>query len=257
MIRVTLDKAKLKNGVYFLSEIDNTFESIYLAVRENEKRVYLDEEVKLLPNPSSSNPHIEEWKLRRPTLKRFTNYIQRYNDKINLLDIGCGNGWFSANVASNSSIGIYALDVNKIELEQAARVFNFQNLYFIYGNIFDNIFEEHSFDIITMNSSVQYFNILEKLIERLFFFLKDEGEIHFLDSPIYNQSELVGAKERTVRYYISEGFPEMAKRYHHHTFEILKDFNYKILYDPKSVQNNLKKVLGFKDSPFPWIKIIK
>jgi len=255
MTEIILDKTKLKSGVYFLSEIDNIFESIYVAVREHEKRVYSDEEVKHLPNASNSNPHKEEWELRKHSLHRFINYIQKFNDKLNLLDVGSGNGWFSANVANSNLFNIYALDVNNFELEQAARVFNLKNIYFIYGNIFNNIFEEHSFDIITMNSSIQYFDDLDKLIKRLFYFLTDEGEIHILDSPIYNQNELVGAKERTARYFISKGFPEMAKHYHHHTFDKLKDFSYKIIYDPKALQNNLKKILGFKDSPFPWIRI--
>lgn len=256
MTGIILDKTKLKNGIYFLSDIDNTFESIYIAVRENEKRVYSDTEVKLLPITSSSNPHKEEWKLRKRSLHRFTNYIKKYNDKLNLLDIGSGNGGFSANIANRSPMNIYALDVNKIELEQAARVFNFKNIYFICGNIFDNIFEEHSYDIITLNSSIQYFDNLNTLIKRLFYFLTDEGEIHIIDSPVYNQNELADAKERTARYYISNGVPEMAKHYYH-TFDEMKDFNYQILYDPKAVQINLKKIFGFKDSPFPWIRIIK
>jgi ubiquinone/menaquinone biosynthesis C-methylase UbiE len=257
MTEIVLDKSKLKNGVYFLSEIDNSFETIYIALREHEKRVYSDEEVKHLPDTINSNPHKEEWKLRKHSLHRFTNYIQKFNDKLNLLDIGSGNGWFSSNVASNSLFNIYALDVNKSELEQAARVFNLNNIYFICGDIFDNIFVNHSFDIITLNSSIQYFNNLDRLIKRLFYFLKDNGEIHILDSPIYNQNELIGAKERTARYYISIGFPDMAKYYHHHSFEKLKVYNYKILYDPKSLQNDFKKIFGFKDSPFPWICVRK
>jgi hypothetical protein len=95
------------------------------------------------------------------------------------------------------------------------------------------------------------------LFKRLLYFLTDEGEIHIIDSPIYNQNELAGAKERTARYYISNAFPEMAKHYHHHTIDELKEFNYKILYDPIAVQNNLKKIFRFKDSPFPWIRITK
>jgi len=257
MNEIILNKTKLKSGIYFLSEIDNTFESIYIEVKENEKRVYSDKEVRLLPNTSSSNPHKEEWKMRRRSLQRFTNYIQKFNDKLNLLDIGSGNGWFSANIADKSSINVYALDINKFELEQAAHVFNFKNIYFIFGNIFDNIFAKHSFDIITLNSSIQYLDDLNKLIKRLFFYLKDNGEIHILDSPIYNQNELAGAKERTARYYISNGFPEMVKHYFHHTFDELKDFNYKIPYNPKAAYNNLKRIFGFKDSPFPWIIIKK
>ena len=254
---INLKKYRFENGIYIVSQIDKEFEDLYLKVREREKRVYSDKEVKLLPNTSSSNKHKEEWKLRKRSLHRFTNYIQKFNDELNLLDVGSGNGWFSANVANGSHINIYALDVNKFELEQAARVFNFKNIYFIYGNIFDNIFEEHSYDIITLNSSIQYFDDLDKLIKRLIYFLKDEGEIHILDSPIYNQNELAAAKDRTVRYYISNGFPEMAKHYHHHTFDEFKNFNYKILYDPKAVQNNLKKIFGLRNSPFPWISIKK
>ena len=257
MTEIMLDKSKLNNGVYFLSEINNHFESNYIALRKHEKRVYSDEEVKRLPDTSNSNPHKEEWKLRKRSLQRFTNYVHKYNDNLNLLDIGSGNGWFSANIADSSLFTTYALDINKLELEQAARVFKFENLYFIYGDIFDNIFENRSFDIITLNSSIQYFDNLDKLIKRLFYFLTDEGEIHILDSPIYSQNELIGAKERTARYYISIGLPEMAKHYYHHSFEKLKDFNYNILYDPKSLRNDFKKIFGFKDSPFPWICIRK
>ncbi|GMR25588.1 MAG: class I SAM-dependent methyltransferase [Ignavibacteria bacterium] len=257
MNEIILDKSKFKNGIYFLSETDSSFESIYIAIRENEKRVYSDKEVRLLPNTSSKNPHKEEWKMRKRLLQRFTNYMQKYSNKLNVLEIGSGNGWFSANIAKRSKVDIYALDINKFELEQAARVFNFKNIYFVYGNIFDNIFTKHSFDIITLNSSIQYFDDLNKLVKRLFYFLSDEGEIHILDSPIYKQDELASAKERTVRYYISIDFPDMTEYYYHHAFDELNEFNYKILYDPKSVQNNIKKILGFKESPFLWIKIVK
>ncbi len=254
---INLNKYRFENGIYIVSQIDKEFEYLYLKVREREKRIYSDLEVSKLPSISPGSPHFKEWKLRKHSLHRFTNYIQKYSDKLNLLDIGSGNGWFSANVANRSSINIYALDLNKFELEQAARVFNFKNIYFICGNIFDNIFEKQSYDIITLNSSIQYFDNFSTLIKRLFYFLTDEGEIHIIDSPIYNQNELAGAKERTARYYISNAFPEMAKHYHHHTIDELKEFNYKILYDPIAVQNNLKKIFGFKDSPFPWIRITK
>jgi len=254
---INLNKYRFENGIYIVSKFDKEFEKLYLKIRESEKRIYSDLEVSKLPSISPASQHFREWKLRKRSLYRFTNYIQKFNDKLNLLEVGSGNGWFSANIANSSSIDIYALDVNKFELEQAARVFNFKNIFFIYGNIFDNIFEKHSYDIITLNSSIQYFNDLNKLIKRLFYFLTDKGEIHILDSPIYNRNELADAKERTARYYISNGFPEMVKHYYHYTFDELKDFNYKILYDPKAVQNNLKKIFGFRHSPFPWIRITK
>jgi len=257
MSKVVLDKTKLKNGVFYLSKADDAFEIKYIELRKKEKRIYSDAEVKLLPNADGSYPHKDEWKLRKRSSERFVSYLKKYNNKTNLLDIGCGNGWFSANIAKNNSVDVYALDINKTELEQAARVFNYQNLKFIYGNIFENIFGQGSFDIITLNSSVQYFGELPKLIKRLFYYLVEEGEIHIMDSPFYNRNELAGAKERTARYYNSTGFPEMAKHYHHHTFDELNDFEYKILYDPKSSSVKLKKLFSIKDSPFPWIRIKK
>jgi hypothetical protein len=93
------------------------------------------------------------------------------------------------------------------------------------------------------------------MINRLFFSLKDKGEVHIIDSPVYNRNELTGAKERTARYYISIGFPKMTKYYFHHTFDELEEFNYKILYNPKTPSVELKKLIGKKDSPFPWIKV--
>lgn len=254
---VVLDKTKLRNGVYYLSEANRTFESNYISTRKKEDRIYSDEEVKLLPNASSSNPHKNEWKLRRKSMERFISHVQKFNDKLNLLDIGCGNGWFSANIAKQTPLNVYALDINKTELEQAAHVFKLNNLKFIYGNIFENIFDESVFDIITLNSSIQYFDNFNKLIKRLFLFLKEKGEIHIIDSPVYNRNELAGAKERTARYYISIDFPEMTKHYFHHTFDKLEEFNYNILYEPKSFLVKLKKLLGMNDSPFPWIRIAK
>jgi len=255
MNEVVLDKTKLRNDVYYLSEADNTFESDYIAVRKKENRIYSDEEVKLLPNTSNDNPHKNEWKLRSKSMGRFISYVQKPNDKLNLLDIGCGNGWFSANIARQTPLNVYALDINKTELEQAARVFELNNLKFICGNIFDNIFEESTFDIITLNSSIQYFDNLNTLIERLFFYLKDKGGIHIIDSPVYNLNELTGAKERTARHYISLGFPEMTKLYYHHVFEELEIFNYNILFKPKSILVRIKRFLGMNDSPFPWIRL--
>lgn len=254
---IILDKTKLRNGIYYLSDEDDKFELKYIKLRKKENRIYSDEEVELLPYASDKIPHKNEWKLRRKSMERFISYIQGFNNELKLLDIGCGNGWFSSNLAKNTMIEVYALDINKTELEQATRVFNTNNLKFIYGNIFENIFERSYFNIITLNSSVQYFSEFTTLINRLFYFLSDEGEIHIIDSPFYNQKELASARERSARYYNSTDFPEMAKHYHHHTFDELNIFDYKILYEPKSPAVKLMYIFGVKNSPFPWIRIIK
>ena len=254
---VNTENIKSVNGVYFLSEPEAAFESKYIELREKENRLYPDDEATLLPETVAGNPHGEEWKLRRCTFKRFLKYILKFNGNINLLDIGCGNGWFSAKVTEKKFINTYAVDINKYELEQAARVFSHSRLKFFYGNIFEDIFKERSFSLITLNSSIQYFPDLRTFINRLFYFLAHNGEIHILDSHIYKKDEIESAKERSASYYSSIGFPEMAKYYHHHSFEDLKDFHYSIMYNPGNIFIRIKKSSGIKDSPFPWIKIVK
>jgi len=230
---------------------------LYLKVRNKEKRIYSDAQVSNLPKVLPSNQHFKEWELRKITSDRFVSYLQKINGNINLLDIGCGNGWFSANMAQKKSINIYALDINRSELEQAARVFDYSNINFIYGNIFNNIFDENYFKLITLNSSLQYFEELETLVNRLFYYLKEDGEIHILDTPFYRSIELAGARERTNAYYKSLGFIEMSRHYFHHSYDEIEKFNYYVLFNPNSLMARIKKLVKIKVSPFPWIKIVK
>ena len=81
--------------------------------------------------------------------------------------------------------------------------------------------------------------------------LKPGGEIHIIDSHFYPLADLSEAKHRSVLYYESAGFPEMATYYFHHSLDDLQDFNYSILYDPK----NLFHKFSPTKNPFYWICI--
>jgi len=250
-----LEEYKTVEGVYILSERNNDFESFYLKVREKEKRIYTDEELKNLPLATKSNPHKSEWKLRAKSFIRFSNYLKKKKQSLDILDLGCGNGWFSGQLSKKFNHKFYCVDVNQIELEQASRVFNSHNLFFLYADIFTEIFQEKTFDLIVVNAAVQYFSNLKKLIKRLLSLIKIDGEIHIVDSPIYLTSEVENAKERTIDYYNSIGFPEMSNKYFHHSWNKLSEFNFKIIFNPTSFTNKLKQIIFIKDSPFPWIKI--
>ena len=252
-----LENVNIENGVCFLSDIDNTFDKIYLAVRKKENRFYADSEISILPTVSTANRYFKEWELRKIACERFIEYFQSIDHSKNTLDIGCGTGWFTALLANNCADEVYGIDINKFEIEQAARVFKLQNLYFIYGNLLDDIFHEKSFDIITLNASAQYFKDFNYLLNKLLSILTDNGEIHILDTPFYKSIELAGARERSVRYYRSLGYMEMAKYYFHHSYEKLEKFNSAILFNPNSFIVRIRKMFKKNDSPFPWIKIVK
>lgn len=251
-----LNQLKKVEGIYFDTTQSDTaeFETYYLDIRKSENRLLSDEEVTNLPILKNST-HTKEWEKRTSSAKRLAKYFSDLHSG-NVLDLGCGNGWFTSLLAKNNKHKVVGMDVNLTELKQAARVFQKPNLSFIYGDIFYSQFPENSFDYITINAVIQYFEDLVLLINRLFQLLKPGGEIHFIDSPFYKKEELAGAKQRTVEYYVSMEFPEMSKYYFHHSWSEISIFEPVVLYNGKS-KSKFYRLFQKSDMPFPWIKIIK
>lgn len=244
-------KKELTDGVNFLTEKNELFSSKYILVRELEGRVLSDAEVIKLPITDRTSANHKEWELRRKSTQRILDYLKNKNKPLNILDIGCGNGWFTNHLASIEKTLVHGLDINSVELEQAARIFKKDNLRFIYADFYEiPSFFKNNYDIITLNASIQYFDNLKELLTVLKSFLKPDGEIHIIDSPFYNESQLEAAKSRTKNYYKGLGKPEMSDYYFHHCFEDIQDFE--VLYKPK--KNILHKLISKKDSPFYWSK---
>ncbi|MBV1922888.1 MAG: class I SAM-dependent methyltransferase [Flavobacteriaceae bacterium] len=240
------------NDVLYFSEKKDNFSSNYLSVRVKEERILTDKEVELLPTTLKNNKNYTEWRLRKKSSKRFINYLANKKSSICVLDIGCGNGWFSNKIALLEHTIVDGIDVNQEELEQAARVFKKENLRFIYADLFESTSAfENKYDIVTLNASVQYFEDIEQLILVLKSFLKPQGEIHILDSPFYENSKIEAAKQRTKEYYKSLSAPEMSSFYYHHSKDTFKDAT--VLYSPK--KSILERLFTPKDIPFYWIKI--
>ena len=246
-----------ENGVYHLSQINKEFEDTYLKIRSKEKRIYSDQELSKLPFTSPSNQHHNEWRLRVKSFNRFQNYLLRKDGTLSILDLGSGNCWFSGQLSKSTYHQFICVDVNLKELEQGARIFSNSGIQFIYADIFDDRLSINYFDMIILNASVQYFPDLINLMKNLLNSLKTDGEIHIIDTPFYSQSEVKSARQRTIDYYKLLGFPEMSKKYFHHTYEDLSEFNYRILFNPQSLKVKFLKLFFRKDIPFPWILIKK
>jgi ubiquinone/menaquinone biosynthesis C-methylase UbiE len=232
-------------------------EKIYIEVRKKEQRLYADDAVKRFPAIDKKHILVNEWRIRADSYYRLEKYITDKNKELEILDLGCGNGWMSNRISSIEKTRVTGLDVNMEELEQASRVFNEKNnLQFIYGDVFDRGLNLPIFDLIICASSVQYFQDLSILIERLFEFLNDSGEIHIIDSPIYDEGNAVKAKERSTEYYKNTGVERMATFYHHHTIGELKNYSYKITGDNLLAKIKMKFNRN-KAGRFPWIIIYK
>ena len=232
------------------NNLDNTenFETLYLKIRKLENRVYTSEQVAKLPYLKGTTAHSKEWKLRAKSAKRFGEYLAKNSFK-SLLEIGCGNGWFS-NYCSTFVDFTVGTDVNTTELNQAISVFKKANLTFIEADIFEETDFEESFDVVVFNASIQYFPGFDLLIQRVKRFLKPNGEIHIIDSPFYEKEVLEEAKKRTISYYQKMNVPEMSELYFHHLLDDVADFDQ--LHVPH--QTKLNRLLKGKDSPFCWYR---
>jgi ubiquinone/menaquinone biosynthesis C-methylase UbiE len=251
-----LSRFVIRDGVYFLpgAKTDTVFEKKYICIRDKEKRLYTDNGVLGLPEIDENHPHYAEWLVRARTCKRLVDYLSSKKKPLHILEVGCGNGWLSAQLSKISNTEVYGVDINFTELEQAARVFeNRGNVHFIYADMCAGELLPMKFDVIVFAASMQYFKSLKAVVEVAMQHLNDNGEIHIIDTILYNAHETGEAKKRTQDYYASLGYPEMADHYFHHSKKELKAFHYKLMYNPDKLMNQLFR----PDDIFPWICIKK
>ena len=244
---LVLNSNKVKNDVHFLGKLKkSSFTQLYKGIRKKEGRILTDDQVKNLPKLSAHFLQ-NEWKLREESSARFVNHIKK-KGFLTILEIGCGNGWFShllANVNKNRVIG---QDINQFELEQAARCFGDENLSFINCTDFNSL-PNNSFDLIVFNASIHYFPTPNDLFQELAGKLTSKGEIHVMDSPIYKTNmSAESANKRTQEYYTAKGVPGLSSFYFHHC---QADFPIKKTYFRPS---RINKIIG-KKNPFQWIQI--
>jgi ubiquinone/menaquinone biosynthesis C-methylase UbiE len=231
--------------------LDN-FEEQYLSLRKKENRLYTDEQVKWLPEIEPSHRHFKEWQIRRNSCDKLIQHLSNQKKELNILEVGCGNGWLCSQLARIPGSNVAGIDINKTELDQAKRVFDhIENLEFFHGEITDENICGEKFDAIIFAASIQYFPSLTEILSIALQLLNPNGEIHILDSFFYKPSEVDLARKRTIDYYQSIEFSAMSKHYFHHCIDELKPFPYKIFHNPDHVINWLMR----NKNPFHWICI--
>ena len=233
-----------------LPAIKSDFEDLYLAVRKLERRVYTDDQLRMLPDIDPLHVHAAEWTLRKRSSERLTNYLRRKNRSLRILEVGCGNGWLSAKMADIPGADVIGLDINQAEVSQANKVFVKDNLEFVYDVFNEDTFPDFKFDVIVFAASLQYFPSVKSVMDLALSLLDENGEVHIMDTHFYKSEEIERANMRSRNYYNALGFPQMGEYYFHHAIEELSDMRYHILLNPNSIMRLLDK-----RGPFHWITI--
>lgn len=227
------------------------FEAMYVAVRDKEGRLYTDKQVKHLPHIDSGHQYYKEWKMRKHSAAQLTSFLAKQRRALNILEVGCGNGWLSARLAGIPKANVTGLDPNRVEIEQAARVFKKRNLKFINAPFGATSFAgDTKFDVIIFAASIQYFPSVKDVMSDAFDLLNPGGRVHVLDTHFYHTGEIEAATERSKAYFKSLGFPQMEQYYFHHPLKQLTRLKHKVMFNPSSFFNKI-----FKKSIFYWIKI--
>src|SRR6476646_1609343 len=230
--------------------VSENFEEKYILLRKKENRLYTDEQLEWLPDIEVSHPHYKEWEIRKSSGNKLIQHLSNKGTELNILDVGCGNGWLCRHLSKIPGSNIAGIDINKTELEQAKRVFDhIENLEFFYGGIDNERTRNEKFDAIIFAAAIQYFPSLDNIIASAFQLLHVDAEIHILDSHFYRSSELKMERSRSFDYYRSLQFAEMAEYYFHHCIDELERYNHKIFYNPDQFRNRFIK----NKNPFPWI----
>ena len=103
---------------------DILFEKKYITTRGLENRLYNDEELEKLPDIDAGHTHYREWLMRKRSSQRLVRYLAARKKSMDILEIGCGNGWLSHQFANIPGSQVTGVDINFTELQQAARVFS-------------------------------------------------------------------------------------------------------------------------------------
>jgi SAM-dependent methyltransferase len=243
------------NNLFYQKNFEQTrqFEKMYLNLRQQEGRVYLDEAVKKLPTVESVHPLKFEWRVRQKSTAILCTYIAKSKPET-ILEVGCGNGWLSNQLQLKTNCEVLGVDVNETELLQAARIFSRPTLAFACLDILSEV-NIPAFDTVVLASCIQYFPNVAELIQRLRVHLKPDGKIHIIDSPIYSATEISRAQVRTLEY-LRQFKINDNRFYFHHSWEEFAQIPFEILHNPTSLINKLKKFVS-PISPFPWILIRK
>lgn len=172
------------------TEIERFLE-IYRTVRNSERwgshdSRYYEE----LPYYDSTNLHSQVWAIRARSYVCLLEQLEQEASprSLRVLDLGAGNGWLSLRLAQLGHLPV-AVDIYEDDYDGLGvlkRLNNYERLIQVARAEFNHLpFSRNSVDVIIFNASLHYSNQPLHLIENTLQYLKSDGMMFIMDSPIY------------------------------------------------------------------------
>lgn len=83
-------------------------------------------------------------------------FYERIEKNARVLDLGCGYGALAHAIAVHSDAQVLAIDFDSEQIEFGKKRFNHPNIQFIVGDVFKDIPENGSFDVIVLSSVLEH-----------------------------------------------------------------------------------------------------
>jgi len=116
-------------------------------------------------------------------LFELTKSLKFKNNKIKIIDLGCGTGTFTKKMSSLSS-EIYGCDISPKSIEKASE--KYPEINFSIQDIENLKFENNFFDVVTFSGVLHHFKDFSIPLKEAKRILKEDGLIFAFDPNLYN-----------------------------------------------------------------------
>jgi len=147
-----------------------------------------------LPDRDLSGRNSEQWRIRARSFHKFERTIlavaeRRAGRKLDVLDLGAGNGWMSHRLALRQHHPV-AVDIFCDDLDGLGALTHYPLRLPAAAAEFDSLpFREEAFDLAIFNSSFHYSSDYHRTLSEVRRCLRPTGQLVIMDSPLYQKRE--------------------------------------------------------------------
>jgi len=94
-------------------------------------------------------------------------FYNRIPDGSNVLDLGCGRGTVANAIATHSYSSVFGIDLDQTSIEFAQKKYQNPNLHFIHGDVFKDIPNLPTVDVIVLSSVLEHLKTRAEFLREL------------------------------------------------------------------------------------------